>query len=233
MENRAKFNIKRNIEIWKSELSKKSNMTSDNIEELESHLLDLINGLESKGLNIEESFIIAKKRIGRTDEICAEFDKINNFSFINATIPYLKGALICITFIILSKLFVVLALLLSQFLNIDNGTFNILSVILLVVFSISFFSIIYFNLKKQKSFLSKLSNVYILIALIVVSYIVSFKLRAQVVLPGIDIRKLGNPIAEFSTLEFNFGIYKILCAIVLLTTSLILFWKTKKLKYTE
>ncbi|WP_299102554.1 hypothetical protein [uncultured Winogradskyella sp.] len=236
MENRTEFNLNEKIEVWKSELSKKSNMTSDNIDELESHLLDLINDLENKGLNIEESFLIARKRIGRTDEICAEFDKINNFSFINTTIPYLKGALIYIAFIVLSKLFLVSTLLLSQFLNIDNGTFNILSVILLVIFSISFFSIIYFNLKKRESFLSKLSNAYVLVALITVSYIISVRLSAQVVLPGIDINKLGNPIAEFYTMELNFGIYKILCGIILLTTSLIIFWKNKKhnkLRYTE
>ena len=44
--------------------------------------MDLIDDLESKGLNEEESFIIAKKRIGKTEDICLEFDKINsNFSF--------------------------------------------------------------------------------------------------------------------------------------------------------
>lgn len=236
MENRTEFNLKENIEIWKSELSKKSNMTIDNIDELESHLLDLINDLESKGLNREESFLIAIKRIGRIEDICLEFDKVNNFSFINTTIPYLKGALIYIAFIFLSKLVLVSTLLLSQYLNIDNGTFNIMSIIILVLSSISFFGIIYFNLKKRKSFLSKLSNTSVLVALIVISYIVSFRLTAQVVLPGIDITKLGYPIAEFYTMDFNFGIYKILCGIILLMTSLILFWKNKKhhkLDYTK
>ncbi|WP_406683410.1 hypothetical protein N1F78_12075 [Seonamhaeicola sp. MEBiC1930] len=236
MENRTEFNLKNNIEIWKSELSKKSIMTLDNINELESHLLDLIDDLESKGLTIEESFLIARKRIGRIDDICTEFDKVNNFSFIKTTIPYLKGALTYISFIILSKLFLVSTLLLSQYMNIDNSKFNIASIILLTIFSISFFGVLYFNLKKRKSFLSKLSSVYVLVSLIAVSYIISIRLSAEVVLPGIDINKFGNPIAEFHTMELNFGIYKILCGIILLTTSIVLFWKNKKnnkLRYTE
>ena len=86
MENRTEFNLTNSIEVWKSELSRKANMTMDNIDELESHLLDLISDLESKGLNKEESFLIARKRIGRIDDISIEYDKINNFSIINSTI---------------------------------------------------------------------------------------------------------------------------------------------------
>ena len=130
MENRTEFNLENNIQKWKAILTKKNNLTKSNIIELENHLLDLIDDLESKGLNEEESFIIAKKRIGKTEDICLEFDKINsNFSFINNSIPYIKGALIYISFIILSKLFLVTTLLLSKKLNIDEVTFNIISII--------------------------------------------------------------------------------------------------------
>ncbi len=143
-------------------------------------------------------------------------------------IPYLKGALTYISFIIFSKLFLVSTLLLCQYLNASSGTLNTVSIISLTIFSISFVGVIYFNLKKQKSFLSKLSNASVLVTLIVVSYILSVGLSAQVVLPGIDINKLGNPTAEFYPMELNFGIYKILCGIILLATSLIIFWKNKK-----
>ena len=173
MENRTEFNSENNIQKWKAILTKKNNLTKSNIIELENHLLDLIEDLESKGLNKEESFLIAKKRIGKIDDICLEFDKINNnFSFINKFIPYLKGALIYISFIILSKLFLVITLLLSQKLNIDKSTFNIISIILLVFASISFFSIIYFNLKKGKHLLSKLSNPNVLVSLIIISSLI-------------------------------------------------------------
>ena len=39
MENRTKFDLNKKIEIWKLELSQNSNMTADNINELESHFV--------------------------------------------------------------------------------------------------------------------------------------------------------------------------------------------------
>ncbi|QOD61113.1 hypothetical protein H9I45_01335 [Polaribacter haliotis] len=237
MENRTEFNLDKNITKWKSILTTKNNLTKSNVIELENHLIDLIDDLESKGLNKEESFIIARKRIGKIDDICLEFDKVNNdFSFINQSIPYLKGALIYIAFIILSKLFLVSTLLLSQKLNIDKNTFDIISITLLAFASISFFGIVYFNLKRGKQLLSKLSNTNILVTLIIISSLITYRLYAQVPLPGIDVSKLGNTIADFYTLELNFGIYKMLSGLILLTTSLIFFWKNKKfnkLKYTK
>lgn len=237
MENRTEFNLENNIQNWKSILIRKNNLTRSNIIELENHLLDLIEELESKGLNKEESFLIAKKRIGKIDDICLEFDKVNNnFSFINKFIPYLKGVLIYISFIILSKLFLVITLLLSQKLNIDKSSFNIISIILLIFASISFFSIIYFNLKKDNHLLSKLSSLNVLVPLIIISSLITYRLSAQIPLPGIEISKIGNPTADFYTLELNYEIYKMLSGLILLTTSLIFFWKKKKynkLKYTK
>ena len=211
------------------------NLTKSNIIELENHLIDLIDDLESKGLNEEESFIIAKKRIGKTEDICLEFDKINsNFSFINNSIPYIKGALIYISFINLSKLFLVTTLLLSKKLNIDEVTFNIISIILLFFALISFFSTIYF--KRGKRVLSKLSNANVLVTLIIISSLILYRLSAAVPLPVIEISTIENPIANFYTLELNFGIYKMLSGLIILTTSLVFFWKNKKenkLKYTK
>ncbi|MDO5979078.1 hypothetical protein [Flavivirga spongiicola] len=233
MENRTEFNLENNIQQWKSSLTKKNNLTKSNIIELENHLSDLIDDLESKGLNKEESFIIARKRIGKTDDICLEFDKVNNdFSFINKSLPYLKGALICIAFIILSKLFLIITLLLSQKLSIDETTFSIISILILVFTPILFFNKIFFNFKHGKPFLSKLTNVNVLVALILISSVITFRLSAQVVLPGIN----TSEVADFYTMEINFTIYKMLSGFILLTTSLIFFWRNKKynkLKYTE
>ena len=235
MENRTEFNLENNIQKWKAILTKKNNLTKSNIIELENHLLDLIDDLESKGLNEEESFIIAKKRIGKTEDICLEFDKINsNFSFINNSIPYIKGALIYISFINLSKLFLVTTLLLSKKLNIDEVTFNIISIILLFFALISFFSTIYF--KRGKRVLSKLSNANVLVTLIIISSLILYRLSAAVPLPVIAISTIENPIANFYTLELNFGIYKMLSGLIILTTSLVFFWinkKENKLKYTK
>ena len=77
MENRARFNLADAVENWKKSLSDNYSMTSDNIEELESHLLDEIDDLKSKGLNEEEAFSIAIKQIGTKDFLVSEFGKVN------------------------------------------------------------------------------------------------------------------------------------------------------------
>ncbi|MEP1489282.1 MAG: hypothetical protein ABJK28_12715 [Algibacter sp.] len=238
MENRTEFNLENNIKKWKSSLTKKNNLTKSNVIELESHLFDLIDDLESNGLNKEESFIIARKRIGKIDDICLEFDKVNtDFSSINKVIPYLKGALIYIAFIMLSKLFLVITLALSQILNLNNSTFIIISTILLTSVSISFFSTLYFNIKRGKSFLSKLSNVNAIVTLIIIlfiSHVITYRFSAQITLPGIDVTQLQyistleNHFIDIVTFENIFAVYKIFCGFILLTTSLIFFWNNKK-----
>ncbi|MBJ6366805.1 hypothetical protein [Snuella sedimenti] len=232
MESRTEFNLDNKIQQWKSNLNKKNNLTKSNIIELESHLFDLIDDLGSKGLNEEESFIIAQKRIGKIDDICLEFDKVNtNFSNINKSIPYLKGALIYIAFIALSKLFLLTTLALSQKLSINNITFNTISIILLVFISISFLSTLFFNLNRRKPFLSKLCNINVLVPLIIISSLITFRLSAEIILPGIDASELGNfgfSFSNFAIMETNFAYYKILCGFILLTTSLIFFWRNKK-----
>lgn len=239
MENRTEFNLENNLSQWKSILSTKNNLTISNIIELENHLIDLIDDLESKGLSEEESFIIAKKRIGKIDDICLEFDKVNNdFSFTNKAIPFLKGALIYITFIILSKLFFVATILLSEKSHVDKSSFNIITIILLVFVSMIFFFTLHFNLKRGKSFLNKFSNVNVLVALIVVSSLITFRLWGQVPLPGINPSEIGQNLVglNFYSMENNFIIYKMLSGIILLTTSLIFFWRNRKhnkLKYAK
>lgn len=232
MESRTEFNLENNIQQWKSNLTNKNNLTKSNIIELESHLFDLINDLESKGLNEEESFIVARKRIGKTDDICLEFDKVNtSFYTINKSIPYLKGALIYIAFITLSKLFLYSTLALSQTLSLNNSTFNITSIILLVFISISFFSTLFFNLKREKPFLSKLCNINVLVPLIIIPSVIIYRFGAQLTLPGIDASQLtglGNQYSNFVIMENNFVAYKILSVFILLTTSLIFFWRNKK-----
>ena len=232
MENRTEFSLENNVQKWKSILTKKNNLTKSNIIELENHLLDLIEDLESKGLNREESFLIAKKRIGKIDDICLEFDKVNTgFSTINSSIPYLKGALIYITFITLSKLFLYATLALSQTLSVNNSTFNIASIILLVFISISFFSTLFFNLKREKPFLSKLCNINVLVPLIIIPSFIMYRFGTQVILPGInasELRSLENPYPNFVIMENNFVVYKVLSGFILLTTSLIFFWRNKK-----
>jgi len=52
------------------------------------------------GLSIEESLLIAKKRIGNVEDLTTEFGKVNKeVYFRNRIIPYLKGILLFMAFL--------------------------------------------------------------------------------------------------------------------------------------
>jgi hypothetical protein len=227
MENRTEFNLVENVKKWTLVLTKKNNLTKTNVVELENHLYDSIEDLKSRGLNEEEAFIIAKKRIGKIDDIWLEFEKVNTgFSFFNKIVPYLKGALVCIAFMVLSKLFLVVTLLLSQWLGVNEIMFVVISLTLLVIIPILLFSKLFYNFKHGKPFLRKLTNINILVVFIIMASFINTRLISQVVLPGININT--SEVVDFYTMEMSFAIYKMFSGLVLLIASLIFFWKHKK-----
>lgn len=52
-------------------------MGPDDVEELEAHLIDEIEGLRERGLSESEAFIIATRRIGETHSLSREYFKVN------------------------------------------------------------------------------------------------------------------------------------------------------------
>jgi len=78
MESTSKFNLEKSIAQWKSTLYQNDSLTEDAIAELESHLLDETDELYAKGLNEEEAFFIARKRLGETDLLVSEFEKLDD-----------------------------------------------------------------------------------------------------------------------------------------------------------
>ncbi len=175
MENRTKFNLKENIEIWKSELSQNSNMTLDNINELESHLLDEIDELQRLGLNTEESLLIAKNRIGNTKELTTEYGKVNkNIYFRNKIIPYLKGILLFMAFITITNLLANLSVIIAKNVGIDSENLNYVSIGILIFSSLAL-SIFAYNKYKNMSLNSrKLTNIPFLVSVIVISKLLTF-----------------------------------------------------------
>lgn len=72
MENRTCFDLNAAVENWRRELAA---LPADAQRELETHLRDSLAGLKSRGLNEEESFWLASRRLGRPQQIAEEFDK--------------------------------------------------------------------------------------------------------------------------------------------------------------
>jgi hypothetical protein len=77
MENQTRFNLNAAVESWRQELAAQPNLASDDRRELETHLRDAIVGFRQHGLNDEESFWLARRRVGQPQQLGKEFKKAN------------------------------------------------------------------------------------------------------------------------------------------------------------
>ena len=75
MENQTRFDLNAAIESWRQELAAQPNLASDDRRELETHLGDAIAGFQQRGLNDEESFWLARRRVGQPQQLAEEFVK--------------------------------------------------------------------------------------------------------------------------------------------------------------
>ena len=77
MENETRFDLNAAIENWRQELSAQPNIASDARRELDTHLRDAIAGFQQRGLNDEESFWLARRRVGQSQQLGEEFVKVD------------------------------------------------------------------------------------------------------------------------------------------------------------
>ena len=75
MENQTRFDLNAAVENWRNELAAQPNLASDDRRELETHLRDAIAGFQQRGLNDEESFWLARRRVGQPPQLGDEFTK--------------------------------------------------------------------------------------------------------------------------------------------------------------
>lgn len=75
METQTRYDLNAAIENWRNELAAQPNLASDDRRELETHLRDAIAGFQQRGLNDEESFWLARKRVGQPPQLGEEFAK--------------------------------------------------------------------------------------------------------------------------------------------------------------
>ncbi|MFZ0828632.1 MAG: permease prefix domain 1-containing protein [Verrucomicrobiia bacterium] len=75
MENQTRFDLNVAIENWRQELAGQPSLVSDDRRELETHLRDAIAGFQQRGLNDEESFWLAHRRVGQPQQLGEEFEK--------------------------------------------------------------------------------------------------------------------------------------------------------------
>ncbi|MGD0086244.1 MAG: permease prefix domain 1-containing protein [Verrucomicrobiota bacterium] len=75
MENQTRFDLNAAIGGWRQALAVQSGLSPDDRRELETHLRDAIAGFQQHGLNDEESFWLACRRVGQLQQLGDEFAK--------------------------------------------------------------------------------------------------------------------------------------------------------------
>ena len=112
------FELKESIVNWKQKLNSSNSLTSNDIEELESHLLDEIDSLKEKDLSEEEAFFVATSRLGSVDLLSNEFIKVNTKTMFFKKIVLLLGGYVVISFI--QNLISIISMLITQTIVISN-----------------------------------------------------------------------------------------------------------------
>ena len=75
MENKTRFDLNTAVESWRQELAAQPSLATDDRRELETHLRDALAELKARGLNDEESFWLARRRVGKPQKLAEEFVK--------------------------------------------------------------------------------------------------------------------------------------------------------------
>lgn len=69
----AQPDLDAHVASWRSFIERRQAMTPEDADELEAHLRDRIVDLASRGLDVDEAFLVAVKRMGSTDAVSREF----------------------------------------------------------------------------------------------------------------------------------------------------------------
>src|SRR6266853_3624592 len=77
METQTGFDLIASITKWRQELTAQAGLTLDDRRELEAHLQDSVADLRHLGLNDEEAFWLARRRVGVPQQLSEEFVKEN------------------------------------------------------------------------------------------------------------------------------------------------------------
>lgn len=120
MERDNEFNIQEQIDHWVGKIKSEPSFTESDSQELKSHLLDSIDQLKDTGLNDEEAFWVASRRIGTTVDWEEDYSQANNQVIqIRRSVLILAGVLVyfCLYYFIESTSKLLFIILLSEDIN--------------------------------------------------------------------------------------------------------------------
>lgn len=85
------FQLESEIQRWRQSLVQHDSIGAADASELESHLRDLISNFQDRDLTDQEAFMVATGRLGTTEELVTEFDKVNADSVWRIRILWMLG----------------------------------------------------------------------------------------------------------------------------------------------
>lgn len=71
------FDLNEQMNKWRGNLAQSQTLGNSDIDELESHLREEIENLSDLNLSDEEAFLVATHRLGSTESLAEEYEKIN------------------------------------------------------------------------------------------------------------------------------------------------------------
>ena len=186
METSNQFQLELAIDGYLQQLQTGGNYTPDDILELKSHLLENVDELKQKQLNAEEAFIIAKRRLGKEEELNEEYKKVNGSVFYNRDL-FVIVLSIC-TYLLFSYLYTISKNGL-QYLATSSGKsiylLGITNYVLQIAIVVSFIYLVFNN----KKYLSKVNKLFskspanfssLLIILLVTLYYIDMNFQKNV-----------------------------------------------------
>ncbi|MHC4433265.1 MAG: hypothetical protein ACYTBS_15610 [Planctomycetota bacterium] len=88
------FDLNEEILKWRSSLSEADSLDKPAVSELESHLRDEIDSLTSLNLSEEESFCLARRRLGGAGDLSNEFAKINRSAVLRGRLFWMAAGIL-------------------------------------------------------------------------------------------------------------------------------------------
>jgi hypothetical protein len=74
------FDLNRSLGNWRERLAQSGRCRQEDVDELEEHLREEMVNLERAGLDGEEAFLLAARRLGTAESLGVEFEKVNGAS---------------------------------------------------------------------------------------------------------------------------------------------------------
>ena len=91
------FDLNQEILKWRNSLAQSDPLDELAVDELESHLREQIECLASDNLSEEESFWLARRRLGRADDLAGEFAKINRSAVLRNRLFWMAAGVLTYT----------------------------------------------------------------------------------------------------------------------------------------